>query len=78
MSDCDVSKMEELMTQEQVGYQVGQIDMQSDRDPIFTDYSQAVESAKTGSWTDSVWAVWRLPEGDIEVLVYQQTVYVPS
>lgn len=76
MSDCDVSKIEELMAQEQIVYQVGQVERQKADDPRFDDYSAAVQAAKDKSWNDAVWAVWRLPDGDIEVLVYQQTVYL--
>jgi hypothetical protein len=56
-------------------YQAGQVVNQSEDDPIFDDYDDAIEAAKNGSWDDAVWAVWSLPNGDIEALVHQQRVY---
>lgn len=60
---------------DEVTYQVGQIEHQSEDDPTFDDYNQAIEVAKNESWNDAVWAVWSLPDGDVEALVYQQRVY---
>lgn len=56
-------------------YQVGQVENQSADDPAFDNYEKAIAAAKLGSWNDAVWAVWRMPDGDIQALVYQQTVF---
>ncbi len=62
---------------EQQNYIVGQLDNQQSDDKIFDDYGDAIQAAKSGSWNDSVWAVWLHPEGGIEALIYQQTEYTP-
>lgn len=59
----------------------GIIDHQQNDDPVYGDIEAAIQQAQTLSWTDSVCAVWEVPEGktdedsEIVVLVYQQVVY---
>lgn len=60
---------------------VGILDHQQLDDPRYDNLEPAIQQAQTLSWSDSVCAVWEVPEGgddedsEIVVLVYQQAVF---